>query len=295
MSSRIVCELAQLFDPKRPFNEPTMRFYASCVLLALESLQFDGIVLRSLSPETIALTAEGFGQVLDFRLAKKLPEGGRTFTLCGTPQHMAPEMLSGRGHGCEVDLWALGTIMYEMLSGRAPFEGATELQLYGRIGEHTGTTAGPPADPPEEEAAAARLPRPLLRGGVRRARHPPQPEPGMRSGGGGAGLEPLRQHAWFETTNWDALAHGELKPPHAKEPRSGCTMLAPRTLVRSTSAASTTSGRAARTRADDFEFCRFTTTERTDGHKTATPRRRLLARLLRAHARSSTRASHIEI
>ena len=149
MSSRIVCELAQLFDPKRPFNEPTMRFYASCVLLALESLQFDGIVLRSLSPETIALTAEGFGQVLDFRLAKKLPEGGRTFTLCGTPQHMAPEMLSGRGHGCEVDLWALGTIMYEMLSGRAPFEGATELQLYGRIGEHTGTTAGPPADPPE--------------------------------------------------------------------------------------------------------------------------------------------------
>ena len=145
--------------------------------------------------------------MLDFRLAKKLPEGGRTFTLCGTPQHMAPEMLSGRGHGCEVDLWALGTIMYEMLSGRAPFEGATELQLYGRIGEHTGTTAGPPADPPEGKKQQ------LLDFPVHFSEEVCdvldillQPEPGMRSGGGGAGLEPLRQHAWFETTNWDALA-----------------------------------------------------------------------------------------
>ena len=303
MSSRIVCELSQLFDPKRPFNEPTMRFYASCVLLALESLQFDGIVLRSLSPETIALTAEGFGQVLDFRLAKKLPEGGRTFTLCGTPQHMAPEMLSGRGHGCEVDLWALGTIMYEMLSGRAPFEGATELQLYGRIGEHTGTTAGPPADPPEGKKQQ------LLDFPVHFSEEVCdvldillQPEPGMRSGGGGAGLEPLRQHAWFETTNWDALAHGEVKPPHAKEAEERLhDALAPRTARSSEGYKRRLHNqrppRGEDSWADDFEFCcRFTTTERTDGQNgDATPAAYSRPVSFARTRRSSTRASHIEI
>ena len=60
--------------------------------------------------------------MIDWGFAKEI-EGGTTYTLCGTPEYLAPELVDGRGHGKAVDFWALGCVLFEMLQGFSPFVG----------------------------------------------------------------------------------------------------------------------------------------------------------------------------
>ena len=60
-------------------------------------------------------------QLVDFGFAKRVPGSGRTYTLCGTPDYMSPELVMGRGYGRGADYWALGVLVYEMITGVTPF------------------------------------------------------------------------------------------------------------------------------------------------------------------------------
>ena len=64
------------------------------------------------------ISSSGYVKVIDFGFAKRVHL--RTFTLCGTPEYLAPEMVMVRGHGKGVDWWALGVLLYEMVMGGAP-------------------------------------------------------------------------------------------------------------------------------------------------------------------------------
>merc|ERR1719387_3274213 len=67
------------------------------------------------------LDSQGYVKLIDFGIAKKLEGQGRTFTMIGTPHYMAPEVMRGKGYGAEVDIWALGVILYELICGFLPF------------------------------------------------------------------------------------------------------------------------------------------------------------------------------
>jgi protein kinase A len=88
------------------------------------------ICYRDLKPENIMIDETGYPVFVDFGFAKYLPEG-KTFTFCGTPAYTCPEIISNEGHGYAADHWALGVVIYEMISGESPFfwEGISSLQL----------------------------------------------------------------------------------------------------------------------------------------------------------------------
>jgi CRP-like cAMP-binding protein/tRNA A-37 threonylcarbamoyl transferase component Bud32 len=95
------------------------RFYGACVLDALDCLHANNVVYRDLKPENLLIDSEGYIKLVDFGFAKFVSD--RTYTLCGTPEYLAPELVLGRGHDRGVDYWAFGILLYEMVSGYSPF------------------------------------------------------------------------------------------------------------------------------------------------------------------------------
>ena len=103
----------------RKLGEPSARFYAGCITCALAYLHSLKIAYRDLKPENIVLDAEGYAKLVDFGFAKTIEE--RAWTLCGTPEFMAPEVVAHQGHGTPVDWWGLGVLVHEMVTGVTPF------------------------------------------------------------------------------------------------------------------------------------------------------------------------------
>ena len=113
------------------FPNETSKFYAAEITLVFAYLHELSILYRDLKPENLLLDRVGHCKVTDFGFAKKVEY--RTWTLCGTPEYLAPEIILSKGHGKAVDWWALGILMYEMLAGYPPFYDEDPLGIYQKI------------------------------------------------------------------------------------------------------------------------------------------------------------------
>lgn len=110
-------ELFHHLQREGKFNETRSRFYAAELLLALEHLHGFNVVYRDLKPENILLDYTGHIALCDFGLCKlNMSANDTTNTFCGTPEYLAPELLSGHGYTKCVDWWTLGVLLYEMVS-----------------------------------------------------------------------------------------------------------------------------------------------------------------------------------
>ncbi len=129
-------ELFQHLKAAEFFPEPRACFYAAEILLALEFLHKRRIIYRDLKPENVLLDAEGHVKITDFGLAKQLkddPEHSRTTTFCGTDEYLAPEIILNEPYDESVDLWALGILIFEMLTGWAPWQDPNRKALFDKI------------------------------------------------------------------------------------------------------------------------------------------------------------------
>jgi CRP-like cAMP-binding protein len=99
--------------------DPSVKFYGSAVLLALGYLHSKDIAYRDMKPENCLIDKHGYPKLVDFGFAKVIT--GKSFTLCGTPEYLAPELVLARGHNKAVDYWAFGILLYEMEAGYSPF------------------------------------------------------------------------------------------------------------------------------------------------------------------------------
>ena len=101
-----------------------MVFYSAITMMTLEFLHSKNIIYRDLKPENMVISMNDRGNIklVDFGFSKRLqPTQHRTFTNCGTPTYISPEVLLGTGHGFEHDIWSLGVLMVEIISGQTPF------------------------------------------------------------------------------------------------------------------------------------------------------------------------------
>ena len=99
------------------FPPNVSRFYIAEIICALEYVHSTGFIYRDLKPENILLDHEGHVKMVDFGFAKQLREGEMTYTLCGSKEYVAPEVLVGNGHHRSVDLWSLGVLCFEFVIG----------------------------------------------------------------------------------------------------------------------------------------------------------------------------------
>lgn len=124
-------ELFKRLRMEGQFPNDVALFYTTEVVCAFSYLHSKSIAYRDLKPENLLIDREGHLKLVDFGFAKVVTD--RSFTLCGTPEYLAPESITHKGHDQGVDWWALGILVYEMLVGNPPFFDDNPYNLYQLI------------------------------------------------------------------------------------------------------------------------------------------------------------------
>lgn len=109
------------------------RFYIGQIVMCLDYLHSSGLIYRDLKPENVLISKNGYIKLADFGFIKKLEKGERTFTFCGTPEYIAPEIILNKGYSHPVDYYALGIFLFELLYGRPPFMAANPYEIFQQV------------------------------------------------------------------------------------------------------------------------------------------------------------------
>ncbi|XP_008061593.2 serine/threonine-protein kinase ULK1, partial [Carlito syrichta] len=131
-------DLADYLHTMRTLSEDTIRLFLQQIAGAMRLLHSKGIIHRDLKPQNILLSNPGGRRanpnnirvkIADFGFARYLQSNMMAATLCGSPMYMAPEVIMSQHYDGKADLWSIGTIVYQCLTGKAPFQASSPQDL----------------------------------------------------------------------------------------------------------------------------------------------------------------------
>jgi len=181
--------------PKFP-NEKA-KFYAVEIILAIEYLHNNNMIYRDLKPENILIGKDGHIKLTDFGLSKMVESiNNKSYTICGTIQYLAPEIMGGEGYDASVDWWSLGVMLYEMLTNKLPYkfkyDGKYNLEIYRRNIIFPSWI---------DENAKDLISKLLIF------------DPNQRIGNGADKSDDIKKHPYFSDIDWNKALNKEIEPP----------------------------------------------------------------------------------
>ncbi|XP_045473326.1 cGMP-dependent protein kinase, isozyme 1-like [Harmonia axyridis] len=197
-------EVFEVMKKHDRFDNETARFISASALEALDYLHKRDLIYRDLKPDNMVIDRYGFVKLIDFGLSKHLGFTGRTWSFCGSPFIMAPEIILKIGHDRAVDIWAFGVLIYELLSGHNLFSTVNPMKAYSQIITGIEKVKFPYqlwGLPAEDLVRNLCKKEPNERLGYRR-------------------IDDIRKHRWFEGFNWSGLISQTMKPPKILVPKS---------------------------------------------------------------------------
>ncbi|XP_033108165.1 cGMP-dependent protein kinase 1-like isoform X2 [Anneissia japonica] len=200
-------ELWTILRDRSSFDDFTSKFYTGCVVEAFSYLHGKGIIYRDLKPENLLLDTRGYCKLVDFGFAKKIGFGRKTWTFCGTPEYVAPEIILNKGHDVSADYWSLGILIYELLTGYPPFSGSDPMKTYTIILKGIDMVEFPRRITKTAGILIKRLCR---------------DNPSERIGYQKNGIDDIRKHKWFQGFDWEGLKMQRVVPPIIPK-LNGCT------------------------------------------------------------------------
>jgi serine/threonine protein kinase len=179
-------------------SEADAKFYAAGILEGISYMHRRQILYRDLKPENILIDNEGYPVVVDLGFAKYVP--AKTYTLCGTPLYLAPEVILNRGHDKGADHWSFAILLYEMISGYTPFytEGMDQIALFRFIVKGGFQFPAAAIMSPEVEDLISKF---LV------------VEPSKRLGSLALGIDEIYHHIWFTDIDFSELRRKEVTAP----------------------------------------------------------------------------------
>ncbi|KAE8573610.1 cAMP-dependent protein kinase catalytic subunit alpha [Halyomorpha halys] len=187
-------EMFQHLHRLKRFDEELSKFYGAQIVLAIEYLHHCNVIYRDLKPENIVIDADGYLKLTDFGFSKRIEN--RTYTVCGTPDYLAPELLVRKGYGKSVDWWTYGVLLYEMTSGRSPFQAPNMMKICQNI-------------------LCCKYPMPqFFTSDLRHlVNNLLQPDITKRYGCRKEGIKDIKEHSWFFDVSWLNIFNRQVKAP----------------------------------------------------------------------------------
>ena len=178
------------------FEEDEAKFYIAELILAIEYLHQHDIIYRDLKPENILIDADGHVKLADFGLAKEnVLSNVPNKTFCGSPQYLSPEMLSKEGTTKSSDIYGIGAILFELISGAPPFFSQDENLMYKNISENRLMFPEFFSDELKDLLRKMLDKNPKKRIGIENDK------------------SDLKNHEFFRDINWDDIMNKKIKPP----------------------------------------------------------------------------------
>lgn len=206
-------ELFDVIKDQKKLKVEDARFYAANVIVAIEYLHKRRIAFRDLKSENLLVDNEGYLKLIDFGMARYVTDRCNTFA--GTLDYVSPEILKNAPYTEHVDWWALGCLIYEMLTGATPFKGPEEDRL--KLMLTKSVPFGRDFDP-----VAKDLVKQLLNTNASKR---------LGSSGADAAIK-IRSHPWFKDIDWVALVKRELVAPKLVAPPSPVHISTPKLILK---------------------------------------------------------------